>query len=144
MAARPNRLRAVLRHAQHKEERALQDAAASNRRTHDAGEAAEHTKRALEELDADTPTTGEGLMRHRQRAELRAHKATLADVELREMLEEQLEAREQLRGAVRRRRSLEELEARRIATQAGMAAHAAQRALDELAMLRRRSEEEQR
>ena len=43
----------------------------------------------------------------------------------------------ELLGAVRRRRSIEELEERRIATQAGLAAHAAQRALDELASMRR-------
>ena len=55
-------------------------------------------------------------------------------------LEAEIIARQELRGAVRRRRSLEELESRRLATQAGLAAAAAQRALDELAAMRREQE----
>lgn len=140
MASPPGRLRAVLRLAQHREERALRDDAAMRRRARDAGEAAEESQRQLDELGDEEVTTAESLRRVHQKAELRAHRATLADEALRAMLVEQLEARDQLRGAIRRRRSLEELEARRLATQAGMAAHAAQRALDELAQMRQRGE----
>ena len=144
MASPPGRLRAVLRLAQHKEERALKNSAAKARGARDAGAAAEESQRQLEELGDEDVSTAENLRRVQQKAELRAHRASLADEALKEMLVEQLEAREQLRGAIRRRRSLEELESRRIATQAGMAAHAAQRALDELAVMRKHDRDQER
>lgn len=136
-AAQPNRLRSVLNFAKRKEETALKDAADAQRRAVAASQEAEESTRRLEELDGNAPISADQFRGQRQRAALRADQARLADDELREMLLVEIEARDELRGAVRRRRSLEELEGRRLATQAGLAAHAAQRALDELAAMRR-------
>ncbi len=136
-SAQPNRLRSVLNFAKRKEETALRDAAHAQKRAVAADQEAQESTRRLEELDDSTPTSADQFRGQRQRAALRADQARLADDELREMLLVEIEARDQLRGAVRRRRSLEELEGRRLATQAGLAAHAAQRALDELATMRR-------
>lgn len=142
--SQPGRIRSVLRLAKRHEESALRDAADAERRRRSADHDAEETSRRLEELDDAGPTTAEDFQRRRQRAALRADQAQLADTQLRDMLEAEIEARDLLRGAVRRRRSLEELEGRRLATQAGLAAHAAQRALDELAAMRRRGEHHDR
>ena len=99
--------------------------------------------KAIREPENETePISAEEFSKRRMRASLRADQAADAEQRLREMLEEELIAREELRGAVRRRRSLEELESRRIATQAGLAAAAAQRALDELAAMRQQREDE--
>lgn len=141
MSSRPNRLRSVLRLAKRTEESALRGAAEAGRRTRDASRGAEESARRLEELGEGEALTADDFRRQRQRAALRADQASQADERLREMLEAEVHARDELRGAVRRRRSLEELETRRLATQAGLAAHAAQRALDELASMRRRREE---
>ncbi|MEM7285193.1 MAG: hypothetical protein AAF480_02485 [Actinomycetota bacterium] len=141
--ARPNRLHSVLRLAKRKEENAQRDAAAAGRRARDAGKGAEEQQRRLEEVASESqPISAAEFSKRRQRASLRADQAAEAEDRLREMLEEELIAREELRGAVRRRRSLEELESRRLATQAGIAAAAAQRALDELASMRQQREDE--
>ncbi len=142
--AQPNRLRSVLRLAKRNEESALRDAATAGRETRSAGEDAETSRRRLDELstDEDHVTSADDFVKQRQRAALRADQARLADEALRERLQAELEARDQLRGAVRRRRSLEKLEGRRLATQASLAAQAAQRALDELASMRRREAED--
>lgn len=138
----PSRLKSVLKLAKRTEESAMRDAATAQRRARDAGKDAEDSNRRLEELADEPMVTADEFRRHQQRAALRADQANLADEQLRDMLLEELEARELLRGAVRRRRSLEELEGRRIATQASLAAQAAQRALDELATMRRKSREQ--
>lgn len=137
-----NRLRTVLRLAKRNEESAQRDAMLANRRSREADQDAEHSSSRLAELESESPTTAHGFKRQRQRAVLRADQAKLADDQVREMLNAELEARDVLRGAVRRRRSLEKLDGRRLATQAGLAAHAAQRALDELATMRRKREPE--
>lgn len=133
----PGRLGSVLRLAKRDEESAMLDAATAKRRADAAERDAEDTKRRVDELAEEGAVSTGDFRRQRERAALRADQARLADEQLRELLLEELEARDQLRGAVRRRRSLEELEGRRLATQAGLAAHAAQRALDELATMRR-------
>lgn len=138
MTTQPRRLRSVLKLAKRKEESALRDAAEAGRAVREAGEGVEESAKRLAELNEDKPLTADDFVRRRQKAALRADQAISADERLRVMLEAELEARDLLRGAVRRRRSLEELESRRLATQAGLAAHAAQRALDELATMRRR------
>ena len=141
--ARPNRLHSVLRLAKRNEESAQRDAAAAGRRARDATKGAEEQQRRLEEVEGEAqPISAAEFSKRRQRASLRADQAADAEDRLREMLEEELIAREELRGAVRRRRSLEELESRRLATQAGLAAAAAQRALDELAAMRQAREDE--
>lgn len=142
--SQPDRIRSVLRFARRREEGAQRNAADAERQRRHADEDAVASNRRLEELDDAGPTTADDFRRRRQRAALRADQARLAEEQLREMLHAELEARELLRGAVRRRRSLEELEGRRLATQAGLAAHAAQRALDELAALRRRGADDDR
>ena len=136
-----NRLRSVLRLAKRNEESAQRDAMLANRRARDADRDAEQSSSRLAELDSDSPTTADDFKRQRQRAALRADQAKIADDQVREMLNAELEARDVLRGAVRRRRSLEKLDGRRLATQAGLAAHAAQRALDELAAMRRNGDQ---
>ncbi len=140
----PGRIRSVLRLARRHEERAVRDAADAGRRRRRADVAATESNRRLQELDTPEPTTVDDFRRRRQRAALRAEEARVAEEQVREMLLAEIEARDLLRGAVRRRRSLEELEGRRLATQAGLAAHAAQRALDELAAMRRREERDDR
>ena len=133
----PGRLRSVLRLARRHEESALRESAATVRRVADAGRAADEAAGRISEVREEQPATGGDLTAHRQRALLRAEQARVAEAELAEKLYEQVTARNELLGAVRRRRSIEELEQRRLATQAGLAAHAAQRALDELAAVRR-------
>ena len=141
--ARQNRLQSVLRLAKRNEETAQRDAAAAGRRARAASKGAEEQQRRVEELEESSePISAAEFSKRRQRASLRADQAADAQARLREMLEEELIAREELRGAVRRRRSLEELESRRLATQAGLAAAAAQRALDELAAMRQQREDE--
>lgn len=137
----PSRLKSVLKLAKRNEETATVDAVTAQRRARDAGKDADARNQRLDELETDAPVSADDFRRHQQRAALRADQAKLANDQLREMLLEELEAREQLRGAVRRRRSLEKLEGRRLAVQAGLAAHAAQRALDELATMRRKTHE---
>lgn len=132
-----SRLRVVLKLAKNNEDGAQRDARSARRRARGAGEDAEESKRRLKELDGGDTMDADDFLRHRQKAALRANQAHLADEQLRELLLAELEARDQLRGAVRRRRSLEKLEGRRLAVQAGLAAHAAQRALDELATMKR-------
>ncbi len=132
-----SRLRGVLRLARSDEDKALRDSAATGRRVAEAGRAAHEAADRVSEIRDETPATARDLAAHRQRAELRAEQARQAEVNLEDKLYEQITARNELLGAVRRRRSIEELEERRIATQAGLAAHAAQRALDELASMRR-------
>ncbi len=141
MEKRPNRLRSVLRLAKRDEEGAQREAADAGRRARSASEELAESARRLAELNEDGTVTADDFRRQRQKAALRADQANLAEETLREMLEAEIHARDELRGAVRRRRSLEELESRRIATQAGLAAHAAQRALDELAVMRRAEED---
>lgn len=141
MRGQPSRLRSVLRLAKRNEEGALRGAAEAERRARDATQGAEESSRRLEELDDGGAINAGDFRRHQQKASLRADQASQADDRLREMLEAEVLARDELRGAVRRRRSLEELESRRLATQASLAAHAAQRSLDELATMRRRTGE---
>lgn len=142
MAGRPNRLRSVLRLAKRTEEHAMRDAVEAERRTRDATKGVAESARRLAELDEERALNADDFRRHRQKAALRADQANQADERLRELLDAEVHARDELRGAVRRRRSLEELESRRLATQAGIAAHAAQRALDELAAMRRREQQD--
>jgi hypothetical protein len=133
------RVRSILRLAQRDEEAA--------QRAHADGEAsvveAEARRQAAAERvdDAEststTSVTPAELIAARQRASLRAADERVADERLRELLEDQLVLRTELLGALRRRRSLENLEERHQATQASIAAHAAQKALDEIASLRR-------
>jgi len=132
----PDRLRSVLKLAKRDEESAQQGAASAARRSGAAGQEVEESNRRVQELDHDGAIESNDFKGRRQRAALRADQALLADENLREMLEAEIAARDQLRGAVRRRRSLEKLEGRRLAVQAGLAAHAAQRSLDELATMR--------
>ena len=103
--ARPNRLHSVLRLAKRNEETAQRDAVAAGRRARDAGKGVEEQQRRVEELDEETePISAEEFSKRRMRASLRADQAADAEQRLREMLEEELIAREELRGAVRRRR----------------------------------------
>lgn len=139
-----HRLKSVLKLAKRDEDSAVLDAATAQRRARDAVEDAEQTNRRLDELTPSSTVSASDFRRRQQRAALRADQAKLADEHLRELVREELEAREHLRGAIRRRRSLEELEGRRVATQAALAAQAAQRALDELAAMRRQSKEQHR
>jgi flagellar biosynthesis chaperone FliJ len=133
------RLRSVLRVAKRNEESAQRAFADAGARV-DA--AAERRRKAEERLDEVTDL-GPGtvspaeLIAQRQRAALRAEGANDADQRLRELLEDQLMLRGELLGALRRRRSIENLEDRQKATHAALAAHAAQKALDELAIMRR-------
>ncbi len=140
--AKPNRLHSVLRLAKRNEETAQRDVVDAGRRARDATVGAAEQARRLEEIDESEPVSAAEFAKRRHKASLRADQAADAEARLREMLEAELIAREELRGAVRRRRSLEELESRRLATQAGLAAAAAQRALDELAAMRQIREEE--
>lgn len=133
------RVRSILRLAQRDEEAA--------QRAHADGETAvveaEARRQAAAERVDDAETTSSSsvtpaeLIAARQRASLRAADERVADERLRELLEDQLVLRTELLGALRRRRSLENLEERHQATQASIAAHAAQKALDEIASLRR-------
>lgn len=93
----------------------------------------------LRELDHDggAPATTPGLLLAHQRAALRAADERDATERLRELLEDQLLLRAELLGALRNRRSMENLAERHGATQASIAAQAAQKALDEVASLRR-------
>jgi hypothetical protein len=135
------RFRGVLRIARRDEDKALRDNAATGRAAAQAGRAADDAAGRIAELRGAQPTNTEELAAHRQRASLRAEQALSASNDLEERLFEQVSARNELLGAVRRRRSIEELEQRRLATQAGLAAHAAQRALDELSSMRRARKE---
>lgn len=133
------RMRSILRLAQRDEDAA--------QRAHADGEAAlaraEDRRRAAAERVDDATTNPESsvtpseLIAARQRASLRAADERDADERLRELLEDQLVLRSELLGALRRRRSLENLEDRHQATQASLAAHAAQKSLDEIASMRR-------
>lgn len=134
---RTNRLTSVLKHAKRNEDSALRDKASAQRRLSKADKASKESKERLDELQGDAPVNAQQFRDHQQRAALRADQARIADEELREMLDIELQARDRLKGAIRRRKSLENLEDRRLATQATLAAQAAQRALDELAVLRR-------
>ncbi len=131
-----NRLRSVIKLAKRDEESAQRGAASAARRSQDANDSAEESSRRVGEVHHETLVNSQEFKRQRERVALRADRARLDDESLREMLEAEIEARNQLRGAVRRRRSLEKLEGRRLAVQAGLAAHAAQRSLDELATMR--------
>ena len=133
------RVRSILRLARRDEEAA--------QRAHADGETAvveaEARRRAAAERVDDagatpeSPVTPAELIAARQRASLRAADERVADERLRELLEDQLVLRTELLGALRRRRSLENLEERHQATQASLAAHAAQKSLDEIASMRR-------
>lgn len=112
-------------------------AAQTHQQVAQADEAVAASEQRLAEIDIDAPVTAAELQQQRQRAALRADSANAARERLEEQLVAQLEARNELLGAIRRRRSIEELEGRRLATQASLAAHAAQRALDEMASMRR-------
>lgn len=135
--SRVGQLRVVLKLAKKDEDGAQRDAKSARQRARGAGKEAKESSRRLKELEGNDTMDSDDFLRHRQKATLRANQVHLADEQLRELLLAELEARDQLRGAVRRRRSLEKLEGRRLAVQAGLAAHAAQRALDELATMRR-------
>jgi len=137
MAEAPkSRLRSVVKLAKRNEQSAQRDAASAGRRSRDATRSVEESSRRVDEVGGEAPVDPGEFKRQRERAALRADQARLANENLREMLQAEIEARNHLRGAVRRRRSLEKLEGRRLAVQAGLVAHAAQRSLDELATMR--------
>ena len=136
---RGRRVRSILRLAQRDEEtaqRAHADAETAVVEAEGRRRAAADRVEDAEATEANSATPAE-LIAARQRASLRAADERDADIRLRELLEDQLVLRAELLGALRRRRSLENLEDRHQATQAALAAHAAQKALDEVASLRR-------
>ena len=91
----------------------------------------------LEDVGMSTVTTVADLRRQRQRTELRAQDAIEAERRREELLADALAARTEWLAAVRRRRSLEGLEERHTATRAALASRASQKALDDLASIRR-------
>ncbi len=133
------RVRSILRLAKRDEEAAQRAFADADSAVSDAEARRQAAAERVDETTAATPTTSTPaqLIAARQRASLRAADERNADERLRELLEDQLALRTELLGALRRRRSLENLEQRHQATQASLAAHAAQKALDEVASLRR-------
>ena len=137
------RVRSILRLAQRDEEAAQRAHADGVTAVVDAEARRQAAAERVDDAESTSTTsvTPAELIAARQRASLRAADERVADERLRELLEDQLVLRTELLGALRRRRSLENLEERHQATQASIAAHAAQKALDEIASLRRQRNE---
>jgi hypothetical protein len=134
-----SRLGSVLRVAKSSEQRA-------ERVHHDAARqttlATTDLQRVRDELRQLNQTTAAAsvidFQRERERLALRAEGVAISEAKLAELIEEQIIARAELLSAIRRRRRIEEFDARQRATHAMLVARANQNVLDDLASLRRR------
>lgn len=131
------RLGTVLRLARSDEREAQTSLARTREQAERADEAARAALARAADDDGSEVTSVTELRRHRQLAELRAQDAATTARRREELLAEAIAARTEWLAAVRRRRSLEGLEDRHHATRAALAARASQKALDDLAQVRR-------
>lgn len=131
------RLGTVLRLARSDEREAQTAAVRADQEAERADTAVTEARARLDDPAGAPVMSVAELHRRRQLAELRAQDAIGAERRREELLADALAARSEWLAAVRRRRSLEGLEDRHIATRAAIAARASQKALDDLASIRR-------
>jgi hypothetical protein len=133
-----SRLGSVLRVAKSAEQRAERQHHEAVRRTEMAATDLEKMRNELRSLNQTTAAASViDFQRERERLALRAEGVVISEARLAELIEEQIVARAELLSAIRRRRRVEEFDARQRATHAALVARASQNVLDDLASLRR-------
>lgn len=133
-----SRLGSVLRVAKSSEQRAERAHHEARQKTELASADLQRVRDQLRQVNQTTAAASViDFQRERERLALRAEGVTISEAKLAEMIEDQIAARAELLSSIRRRRRVEEYDARQRATHAMLVARANQNVLDDLASLRR-------